>query len=135
MDYESLYCPNRRCRYYGIPFNQGIMVKNGSSHSQKQVLCKACGSNVCLRYGTAYLGLKADSAIFETVVRALAEGDSLRATARIVQIDKDTACDWLDCAAQHCRLVMLYLWHNLHITECQLDELWSFVHSSASSVP
>lgn len=62
--------------------------------------------------------LEADPAIFETAVRALAEEISLRATARIVQIDKDTACDWLDRAAQHCLVVMLYLWRNLHITEC-----------------
>ena len=62
-------------------------------------------------------------------VRALAEGNSVRSTARIVEVDKDTICDWLDRAAQHCRLVMLYLWRNLHITECQLDELWSFVHT------
>ena len=107
MDWESLYCPNRDCRYYGIPFYQGLMVKNGSSHGQKQALCKACGSSVSMRYGTAYLGLEADPAIFETAVRALAEGNSLRATARIVQIDKDTACDWLDRAAQHCRPVSL----------------------------
>ena len=129
MDYKSLYCPNRRCHYYGVLFKQGLMVKNGSSHGQKQVLCKACGSSVSLRYATAYIDLAADSAIFETAVRALAEGNSLRATARIVQIDKDTACDWLDRAAQHCHLVMLYLWRNLHVTECQLDELWSFVHT------
>lgn len=129
MDWESLYCPNRHCRYYGNPFYEGLMVKNGSSHGQKQALCRACGRSVSLRYGTAYLGLEADPAIFETAVRALAEGNSLRATARIVQIDKDTACDWLDRAAQHCRLVMLYLWRNLCVTECQLDELWSFVHT------
>jgi len=76
-----------------------------------------------------YLDLHADPAIFETAVRALAEGNSIRATARIVQVDKDTACEWLDRAAQHCRLVMLYLWGDLHAIECQLDELWSFVHT------
>jgi IS1 family transposase len=59
----------------------------------------------------------------------LAKGNSLRSTGRIVEIDKDTACDWLDRAAQHCRLVMLYLWRELHVVECQLDELWSFVHT------
>ncbi len=59
-----------------------------------------------LRYGTAYFGLEADTVIFETAVRALTEGNSLRATARIVQIDKE-ACAWLDRAAQHCRQVML----------------------------
>ena len=32
-------------------------------------------------------------------MRALVEGNSLRTTARIVEIDKDTACDWLHRAA------------------------------------
>ena len=93
MNWETLYCPNRHCRYYGIPFYEGRMVKNGSSYGQKQGLCQACGSSVSLRYGTAYYDLEADPLIFETAVRALAEGNSLRATARIIQIDKDTACD------------------------------------------
>ena len=135
MDWETLYCPNRHCDYYGTPFHEGKMVRNGSSHGQKQGLCKVCGSSVSLRYGTAYAGLQADPAIFETAVRALAEGNSLRTTARIVQIDKDTACDWLDRTAPHCRLVLLYLWHSLHVTECQLDELWSFVHTKERNLP
>ncbi len=135
MDWETLYCPNRHCQYYGIPFYEGRMVKNGSSHGQKQGLCKACGSSVSVRYGTAYYDLEAPPAIFETAVRALAEGNSLRATARIVEIDKDTACDWLSRAARHCRVVMLYLWRDLHVTECQLDELWSFVHTKEHNLP
>ena len=28
-------------------------------------------------------------------------------------------CAWLDHAAQHCRLVMLYLWQDLYVIECQ----------------
>ena len=129
MDWESLYCPNRGCRYYGRPFLQGQLVKNGSSHGQQQARCGACETPVSIRYGTAYLDLHADPAIFEMAVRALAEGNSIRATARIVQVDKDAVCTWLDRAAQHCRLVMLYLWRDLHVIECQLDELWSFVHT------
>jgi transposase-like protein len=107
MDWESLYCPNRRCRSYGCPFSQGQLVKNGRSHGQKQARCETCATNVSLRYGTTNLDLHADPAIFEMAVRALAEGNSIRATARIVQVDKDTICAWLDRAAQHCRLVML----------------------------
>jgi hypothetical protein len=45
--------------------------------------------------GTAYDGLEADPVVFETAVRALAEGNALRATARIVQVDKETVCTWL----------------------------------------
>src|SRR6266446_2712074 len=42
---------------------------------------------------------------------------------------RNTVCLWLDRAAQHCRLVMLHLWQRLPVRECQLDELWSFVHT------
>ncbi len=129
MNWETLYCPNRGCPYYGVPFQQGLLVKNGTSHGQKQALCRACGSSVSARYATAYWDLTAEPAIFEMAIRALAEGNSLRSTARIVQIDKDTACAWLHRAAQQCRLVMLYLWRDLPVAECQLDELWSFVHT------
>jgi IS1 family transposase/transposase-like protein len=129
MDWETLYCPSPFCRYYGRPFRQGLLVKNGATRGQKQALCRACGRSVALNYGTAYCELDADPAIFETAIRALAEGNSLRATGRIVQIDKDTACAWLHRAAVQCRLVMLYLWRNLTVAECQLDELWSFVHT------
>ena len=77
MDWESLYCPNRRCRYYGRPFLQEQLVKHGSSHGQKQALCRACETSVSIRYGTTYLDLHADPPIFETAVQALAEGTSI----------------------------------------------------------
>jgi hypothetical protein len=73
------------------------------------------------------VALHADPTIFEMAVRALAEGNAIRATARIVQVDKDTIGAWVDRAAQHCRLVMLALGRALHVLECQRDELWGFV--------
>ena len=33
MDWESLYRPNRRCRYYGRPFLQGQLTPQ---HSHRQ---------------------------------------------------------------------------------------------------
>ena len=44
-----------------------------------------------MSYGTAYDGLDADRAIFESAVHTLAEGNTLRATARIVQVDAHVA--------------------------------------------
>ena len=52
-----------------------------------------------LNYGTAYYGLGTEPVKFEMARRALAEGNSLRATARIVEVDKDQVCAWLDRAA------------------------------------
>jgi IS1 family transposase len=37
-------------------------------------------------------------------------------------------CIWLDRAAQPCRLVILYVWPQLPLRACPLDELWSVVH-------
>ncbi len=82
-----------------------------------------------MTYGTAYCDLATDPSSFELAVRALAEGNSIHRTARIVQIDKDTVCAWLHRAAYHCRLVMRCHWQHLHVTECQLDEVSSFVHT------
>ena len=50
MDWETLYCPDKQCQKYGIPFAPGFMVKHGSSHGQKQAKCKAWRSSVALRY-------------------------------------------------------------------------------------
>jgi hypothetical protein len=29
---------------------------------------------------------------------------------------------------------MLYLWHDLHVRECPLDEWWGFVHTQPANV-
>jgi transposase-like protein len=93
MDWETLYCPNRFCRYYGRSFRQGLLVKNGTSHGKKRALRRSCGRRVSLTYVTAYFGLEADPAIFKLKMRALAEGNSIHSTARIAQTDKDTVYD------------------------------------------
>ena len=61
-----------------------------------------------MSYGTAYYRLKANRALFEMAVRALAEGNALRATARIVQVDKDTVCAWLDRVASEPRHMAIH---------------------------
>ncbi len=90
---------------------------------------------MALSYATAYYGLESDPALFETAVRALAEGNAIRATGRLVPIDKNTGGDWLNRAALHCRAVALSFWGHLHVTEGQLDALWGFVHPKEAHLP
>jgi IS1 family transposase len=129
MDWGTLYWPNPACAFYGVGFRESRLVKNGTTRGQRQALCRECQSSVALTYGTPYFDLEHDPALFALAIRALAEGNAIRATARIVQVDKDTSSLWLDRAAQHCRLVILHLWQQLPVRECQLDERWSFVHT------
>ena len=90
---------------------------------------------MALSYATAYSGVESDPALFETAVRALAEGNAIRATGRLVPIDQNTGGDWLNRAAWHCRSVAWYFWGPLHGTECQLDALWGFVHTQEAPLP
>jgi IS1 family transposase len=59
--------------------------------------------------------------------KLLAEGLGVRASARILEVDKDTVNWWLRCLGMHGAEVMAYHFRHLHLTECQLDELWTFV--------
>jgi transposase-like protein len=70
-----------------------------AARGTKQARCQVCHSSVSLHYGTAFYELHVDPAWFALAVRALAEGSSLRATGRIVQIgdrisaeQKTTSC-------------------------------------------
>ena len=103
------------------------LVRRGADRGIPRLLCTKCKGTFSARQGTAYFGVHAEEPNYTIAMRALAEGNSLRGTGRIVEVDKDTVCDWLDRAGRHCRAVTTYLFDNLHITECQVDELWSFV--------
>ena len=127
MDLSTCYCPNQQCSHYGLPGLGRHLVRRGSDGDIPRLLCNICQSTFSARQGTALFDLHTDEGIYTIAMRALAEGNSLRGTGRIVGVDKDTICDWLDKAGRHCRAVTAYLFNNLHMTECQLDELWSFV--------
>jgi transposase-like protein len=108
MDWKTFHGPTPVCPFDGVCFGESRLVKHGTTRGQHQALCRACGSRIALRYGTPYFDLEHDPALFALAIRALAEGHAIRATARLIQVDKDTVCTWLDRAAQQCRLVILY---------------------------
>jgi transposase-like protein len=64
-----------------------------------------CQGTFSARQGTAYFGVRAEEPHYTIAMRALAEGNSLRGTGRIVDVDQDTVCDWVDRAGRHCRAV------------------------------
>jgi IS1 family transposase len=91
------------------------------------LLCKVCRRSFCERRGTVFFGCKTAPEKICQALAALAEGLSLRATARVFGVDKDTVCAWLKKAARHSEQVSNYLMQNLNVPEVQMDELWTFV--------
>ena len=128
MDLSTCYCRNRRCLCYGLTGKAARLQLAGWHRGARRWMCLECGHWVSARTGTAYAGRRTSEETFRNGIRQLAEGVSIRATARIIECDKDTVCAWLPCVGRHCWRLLDYFFRGLHITECQLDELWTFVY-------
>ena len=69
------------------------------------------------------------------VLRCLTEGCSLRFTARITGVAKDTVVRVLVQAGEVCSDYQDKAMHNLPRTKLQADELWSFVYAKQKNLP
>jgi len=82
---------------------------------------------VSARPGTAYAGIRTESTIYLRGAVALAEGMGIRATGRLLDVDKETVNHWLPVLGRPWQGVMHDCFRHLPLRECQLDELWTCV--------
>lgn len=137
VDTSMYFCPNEECTNYGKVGPDNHLIGAGCyGKAQTQLLkCKVCGKTFSARRGTSLFNLKTDEERFYRTIGCLVEGNGIRATARIMGLDKDTVTDWLEKASQHVEAVSRYLMVNLHFEEAQLDEFWSFVKKKRHNAP
>jgi len=128
MDTNTCYGRNRSCTLYGQTGRRAQLHPRGTHNHAPRFECGACGHLVFARTGTAYAGIRVAEATYRLGAKLLAEGLAMRASARRLEVDKDTVCDGLPGLGQHCARVLAYHFRNWHLTECQLDELWTFVY-------
>lgn len=126
MDHRTCYCRNPRGALYGRIAPAAQLQFRGWHRHAARFQCQTCGALVSARQGTAYGGIRTEASTYLRGAMALAEGMSLRATGRLVEVDKDTVNHWLPILGLHCQRVMNYFFRNLHLHQCQLDELWTF---------
>jgi len=129
IDTSMFFCPFEECSNYGKVGADNQIIGSGcyGKHQTQLLKCKVCQRRFSARRGTPLFDLKADEQTFYDVIACLAEGNGIRATGRIKNIDKDTVASWLKKASQHVEAVSRYLMVNLHFEAVQLDEFWSFV--------
>lgn len=128
MDNRTSYCLNPRCGLFGKVGPAAQLKGYDWQRAGPRFECEACGRVLSASTGTAYAGVRTDLNTYRRGARALAEGVSIRATSRLIEVDKDTVQRWLPLLGQHAAGVMNYFFRNLHLTECQLDELWTFIY-------
>jgi IS1 family transposase len=135
MDYTTCYCRSRQCMTFGKIGSLSQLKMHDWQHGHPGYRCQRCGEIVSATTGTAYAGIRTDLEVYRRGVKALAEGVSIRATGRLVEADKDTVNHGLPILGRHSQAVMNYFFRNLHLEECQLDELWTFIYKKEKQLP
>ena len=126
---KELFCPNEDCEMFGQK-NKGNIVfqwKYGEENTQNLFRCNHCKKTFSERRGTPFFNLQIPEKKIIQMLQCLVEGNGIRATGRIMEIDKDTVPRILRRCSEHCEELHDYFVRNLHIEECQLDEFWSFI--------
>jgi transposase-like protein len=130
MDNLSVnFCINKSCKDYGRlnAGNISVRGKYGKDRSRNLLYCRTCGKRFAETHSTAFFGLRLPSEKIGQIIHHAAEGVGVRATARLLSLDKDTVNRVVLVAGEHCGRVLSELLTSLHLTEVQLDELWAFV--------
>ena len=126
---DDAFCPNEDCKDYGLR-NRGNITfrgKYGKDKTKDLLYCRTCGKRFASTRGTAFFGLHLSDKEIEQIIHHAAEGVGVRATARLLGLNKDTVNRVILRAGEHCQLVLSSLLRSLKLKETQLDELWAFV--------
>jgi len=102
-----------------------IHQKNGHA-CNTMYRCMDCGHFFSERRFTGYSGLKLAPEKIIQIVNCLVEGVSIRATSRLVGVEKKTVVRVMLHAAELCQRVMDTRLRNLRSRYLQADELWCF---------
>ena len=102
MDYTTCYCRSPECPMYGQVAPRAQVKMHDWQRQGPRFRCERCGGIVSATTGAAYAGIRTDLTTYLRGATALAEGLSIRATGRLLSVDKDTANHWLPVLGQHC---------------------------------
>jgi len=130
VDIKEYFCTNPDCKHYGLR-NQGNIVKSGTYNvkgKKKQMLqCNLCKERFSETRNTIFFHSHYPAETIRKIINCTAEGNGVRATARLLELSKDGVNKVVLKAGEHSQAVLSSLLTSLHLEECQLDELWTFV--------
>jgi hypothetical protein len=128
-DIKNAFCPNVDCKDYGLQNHGNIAIrgKYGKNKDKDLLYCRTCGKRFASTRATAFFGLHLSDDKIAQIIYHAAEGVGVRATSRLLDINKDTVNRIILRAGEHCEIVLSNLLRSLKLKEAQLDELWAFV--------
>ena len=124
------FCDNADCAYYAKVGEDNIRTHSRLHH---QVYCKACKQIWVITKGTFFYNLKAPVSLVLEVLKLLSEGMGIRGVSRSKGVTTDAISAWILKASKHINEVTVYLERHMHLTQCQIDEFWSYILKKSES--
>ncbi len=119
-------CPNPLC-------TQPHVVRNGSHRGRQRYLCRTCKTSFGETQGTPMYGLKTPACEVAQALLVVMRRGSLRAAEEITAHKYETIGIWLKRAAEHAEALTQVLTCDLHVSQVEIDEFWSFVHKKRAA--
>src|SRR5262245_26099972 len=133
-DFDTLACVNPDCQQFRLTGQANLPVRKVYGQDHIRLLrCRTCGEEFSERRGTALFNTKLPEARAEDVINHLGEGCSVRATARLVKVAKETVARLLRVAGRHAERFHDQHGHGLTPRALEFDEQWSLVKKSRSA--
>ena len=129
MTLEQQWCDNPTCLDWGRVNAGNIRV---FSYTEQRYYCATCNRTFSADKGTLFETLRSEHDAVVEALALLTERNSLRATERLTHHDHNTVLHWVDLAGQHAAQVSRVLIRHLHLTQAQIDELWTFVKKTGA---
>lgn len=130
MDPAQHWCANVACADFLKVAAGNIKVY---SYCEQRYYCATCQKTFSADTGTFFETLRSEPQGVVATLALLMERNSLRAIERLRHHSPNAILHWLDLAGQHAAALSAHLIRNLHLTQAQIDELWTFVKKSKST--
>jgi transposase-like protein len=127
LDPSKQFCFNPDCPDYGVVGKGNTYVH---SYKERRYGCHTCKRTFVESKGTMFYRLRTPPREVLDAIAQLVERGSIRGVARAKGVRPDTVIAWLRLAGEHMAQINEYLIRDLHLTQVQVDELWTFVKKS-----
>jgi transposase-like protein len=133
-DLDTLACVNTACQLLRCCGANNLVIRKVYGHDRLRLLrCRTCGEECSERRGTALFNTKLPEPKAEEVINHLDAGCRVRATARLVNVAKETVARLLRVAGRHAQRCHDQHVHGLTPLALECDEQWSLVKKSSSA--
>lgn len=125
------YCDNPECSHYNLAGQDNIKTH---SFQNAQCYCNQChGKPFSIRKGTMFFDLRTPIDKIVRVLSLLVNGMGKNAVCRLEGVSGESVSSWLVLAAKHVEAFTTYLQKDMHLTQVQIDEFWSFIRKKKNT--